>query len=176
MLNIYHILYLLALVAFIQSMPTNSSNSNEEENDYSQRLFSREVRGKIDGATHHIKSAGITYYQRIKQDQCFVEYAGQLLAEMSVLKIRKKIFRVEDCLLERVYQTCGPNLLLMLSVVCRVVEQHKTSNVFSNFKRETSLSSIEHFDSIEDRTKRVITESCCENLCSITELTRYCHR
>jgi hypothetical protein len=175
MLNNYYILCLLALVAFIQSMPTNSSESSEEEKD-SKRFISREIHEKIDGATHHIKSAGVTYQQRIKHEQCFVDYDGQLLAETSVIKIRKKIFRVEDCVLERVYQTCGPNLLLMLSVVCRVVEQHKTSNVYTNFKREASLSSIDHFDITEDKVKRVITESCCENLCSIAELTRYCHQ
>ena len=175
MLNNYNILCLLALVAFIYSMPTNSSDYSEEENEF-KKIFSRTIQEKIDGTTHHIKSAGIYYQQRIKNDKCFVEYDGQLLAETSVIKIRKKIFRVEDCLLERVYQTCGPNLLLMLSVVCRVVEQHKTSNVFTNLKRETSLSFAEHTESTEDRVKRVITESCCENLCSITELTRYCHQ
>jgi hypothetical protein len=156
-------------------MPTNSSDSSEEEK-YSKKLFLRTIEEKIDGTTHHIKSAGINYQQRIKNGKCFVEYDGQLLAETSVIKIRRKIFRVEECLLERVYQTCGPNLLLMLSVVCRVVEQHKTSNVVLNLKRETSLSFVEHAESTEDRVKRVITESCCENLCSVAELSRYCHQ
>jgi hypothetical protein len=172
MLNNYSILYLLVLIALTHCMPTNITDSSEEEED---QIFSRDVHDKIDGTTHHIKAAGVTYRQRINQNQCFVEYEDQLLAENSVIKIRKKVFRVEDCVLERVYHACGPNLLLMLSVVCRVVEQHKLSSPLPNFKREASLTSMFHPDLITDRTKRVISESCCEDLCSISELTRYCH-
>ncbi len=184
MLNNYTILYFLALVAFIQSMPTNTNHHSTEEEEEevhhshedTKQIISREVHKKIDGTMHRIKSAGINYTQRIVNGQCLVEFNNQLLAENSVVKYRKKVFRVEDCLLERVYHACGPNLLLMLSVVCRVVEHHKTSNIYANFKRDASLSSMYQLDSTANREKRVITESCCENRCSISELTRYCHQ
>jgi len=178
MLNSYTILCVFGLIAFIQSIPTSNTDSSGEEedsHDNPKTLFLREVHNKIDGTTHHIKSAGITYRQRINKNQCSVEYNGQLFVENSIIKIRKKVFRVEDCLLERVYHACGPNLVLMLSVVCGVVEKHKTSNTYENFKRESILPSMNHLYSTADRTKRVITESCCENRCSISELTRYCH-
>lgn len=170
MLNNYTILYLLALIALIASIPMDSIDSSDH--DDANTRFSR----GIDGATHHIKSAGVTYRQRVQNDQCFVKYDDQLLAESSVIKIRKKVFRVENCLLERVYHACGPNLLLMLSVVCRVLEQHSPSSSHNQFKRETSLSSDYYLEPTTYKTKRVITESCCENLCSISELTRYCHQ
>jgi hypothetical protein len=180
MLNNYTIVFLLALVAFIESMPKIDTDSTEEEEAIhinTNTIVSREVYDKIHGAIHHIKPAGVTYQQHIKDNECFVEYDGQLLAENSLVKIRKKLFRVENCLLERVYHVCGPNLLLMLSVVCRVIEQHQIPSYESiNFKRETSLLPIDHFDSTAYKKKRIITESCCENLCNVAELTRYCHR
>jgi hypothetical protein len=181
MLNSCTILCILALASFIQSMPMDSNISTETEqqqedsDDSINQLFPRELQDKIDGTTHHIKAAGVTYQQRIIDNQCFVEYDGRLLGENSVIKIRKKVFRVDNCLLERVYHACGPNLLLMLGVVCRVVEQHKISNTLVNLKREANVLPTYYFDPTAHRTKRVITESCCENLCSISELTRYCH-
>lgn len=178
MLKNYTMIYILALVAFIESIPINITESieeNIESNENVDKIYSREIVDKIDGVTHHIKSIGINYQQRINNNQCFVEYDNQLLSENSIIKIRKKLFRVEDCLLERVYHACGPNLILMLSVVCRVVEQHKQTNSLTNFKRQINFNSIFQSDFIKYKTKRVITESCCENLCSISELTRYCH-
>jgi hypothetical protein len=175
----YTILCLLALVALIHSMPTNNIDLTDEEEDSNDnsttKEYSRELHDKIDGAIHHIKAAGVTYRQRITDNRCFVEYDGRLLGENSVIKIRKKTFRVEDCLLERVYHACGPNLLLMLGLVCRVVEQQKSLIASTNFKREATIPSIHYLDPTANRIKRVITESCCENHCSISELTRYCH-
>lgn len=180
MLNYYNILCFLALGAFIQSLPTNDTSSSDEideryaYDDTTQR-FSRNFNDKIDGSVHYIKTAGASYTQRIFNDECFVEYDGKLLAEGSVLKIRKKVFRVEACVLERVYHACGPNLVLMLGVVCRFFGQERTSSPFATLKREATYSILHQLEATANRKKRVITESCCENLCSISELTRYCH-
>ncbi|CAF4655318.1 unnamed protein product, partial [Rotaria sp. Silwood2] len=130
---------------------------------------------RIEGTTQYIKSLGITYRQISKDGQCFVNYDDQLFSENSLIKIRKKLFRVESCLLERVYHACGPRLLLMLSVVCRLVEQNKASDEILNLKRSTNLLSIYEKDSTARRIKRVIAESCCENHCTVSEITRYCH-
>jgi hypothetical protein len=176
MLKYYPILCLIALVTFIQTVSTNDSNSPEKiEDDESTQRFFRSIKDKTDDAKNHIKTAGISYAQRTINDQCFVEYDGKLLAENSVIKIRRKVFRVEDCVLERVYHACGPNLLLMLGVVCRFFEQDKSPNALASLKRDASSSILHHLYPTNNRKKRVITESCCENLCSISELTRYCH-
>jgi hypothetical protein len=179
MLSNYIMLYLLALVAFIQSMPTNNSDYDEEKSDYHDNIqITRDLTDKVDGTIRRIKAAGITYRQRINDEQCLVEYDNQLLTESSVIQIRKKLYQVEDCLLERVFHACGPNLLLMLNVVCRVVEQHlTTTTTLASFKRETQSTLSKHnLRARANKTPRVITESCCEALCTISELTRYCHR
>ena len=175
-LNYYTISCLLALATLLQGMPTNETNSSKDIEEHVPQKFSRNIKNKIDGAVHHIKSAGVYYTQRINKGQCFVEYDGKLLAETSLIKIRRKVFRVEECELERVYHACGPNLLLMLGVVCRFFEKDKSLNAIPNFKRQASSSILPQFDSMTDRGKGVITESCCENRCSISELTRYCHQ
>lgn len=195
---------LIALVAVIHSIPTPVSDnhhihnrnetveSNAIENFLhdvidddeggihpSKRL--REVKNIVDGTLHRVKATGATYRQRLRNGQCLVEYEGQLLSESSVVQIRRKLYRVEDCLLERVFHACGPNLLLMLNVVCRVVEKHQTTAApFLDFRRQTvptpTYSNNRRLRPRASKTPRVITESCCENLCTISELTRYCHR
>lgn len=195
----------MALVAVIQTMPTiydnihSNNNKNNNDSDYDenksflmnnilqddQRLQGnaktlRHIRNLIDDKMHYIKTAGVTYRQRLIDDQCVVEHNGQYLTENSVIQLRKKLYRVENCLLERVFHACGPNLLLMLNVVCRVVEQqHTTTTPITNIQQKSIPASVSFSHRIYPRankTPRVITESCCENLCSISELTRYCHR
>jgi len=199
-MNTYIPLCLIALVAAIQTMPTidenNNNNDNNNNHDYDENksfLINnileddqhyngkavRHLHHTIDGTMHRIKAAGVTYRQRLLDGQCVVEYDGQYLNENSVIQIRKKLYRVENCLLERVFHACGPNLLLMLNVVCRVVEQQQTTTRITPIQRQTIPASVAFIHRIYRRaskTPRVITESCCENLCTISELTRYCHR
>jgi hypothetical protein len=196
-MNSYILLCFIALVATIQTIPTidESTNNNGDENRnilvnndlqdnsrHHQGKVLRHLKHIIDGTIHRIKAAGVTYRQRLRDDQCIVEYDGQYLTENSVLQIRKKLYRVENCLLERVFHACGPNLLLMLNVVCRVVEQHQTTTTtpVPIIRRSTiTPSTAEYFHRFyarANKTPRVITESCCENLCTISELSRYCHR
>ncbi|CAF3344350.1 unnamed protein product [Rotaria sp. Silwood1] len=208
MINSYIPLCLIALVATIQTVSTIDDNNNTNENNSSindinkgflinnkqqddQHDKAKNVRAVhhiIDGKLHRIKAADVVYRQRLRDDQCVVEYGGQYLTEKSVIQIRKKLYRVEDCLLERVFHACGPNLLLMLNLVCRVVEQHQTTTTTTpvpSIRQRTTPTSPLFFRRIyppidrmtrANRVSRVITESCCESLCSLSELTRYCHR
>jgi hypothetical protein len=192
-------LCLIALVATIQTTPITDDNNNnytnpdrnydknknfllhdnlqDDQNYKTQSL--RHLQRIVDGTVHYIKAARVSYRQRLRDDQCLVEYNGQYLTENSVLQLRKKLYRVEDCLLERVFHACGPNLLLMLNVVCRVVEKHQTTTPIPDIRRQTMPLSRKFNHRLYPRankTPRVITESCCENLCTLSELTRYCHR
>jgi hypothetical protein len=190
-------LCLIALVATIQTTPAiddNTSNYNISDYDENKSLFPndnlqdvqnenpkslRHLNRIVDGTVHYIKAAKATYRQRLRDDQCVVEYNGQYLSENSVIQLRKKLYRVEDCSLERVFHACGPNLLLMLNVVCRVVEKHQTTTPITDLRRQTTRPSRKFNHRLYPRankTPRVITESCCENLCTLSELTRYCHR
>ncbi|CAF1110760.1 unnamed protein product [Rotaria sp. Silwood1] len=160
--------------------PEKIIDSKDEDNYYgdnnnNNKIFTRQIDNRKEDTIQHIKALGITYRQIIKDGQCAINYDGQIFIEGDLMKIRKKQFRIENCLLERVYHACGPKLLLMLSVVCRVVEHNKVSDEILNLKRETNFEFIHHRDSIIDREKRVIAESCCENHCTVSELTRYCH-
>lgn len=199
-MNSYIPLCFVALIAFIQTLPTiDELNNNIDPNDnpdmlinddlqsppYWQSKTLRHLKYVVDGSIHRIKAAGALYRQRLRDEQCVVEYDGQYLTENSVLQIRKKLYRVENCLLERVFHACGPNLLLMLNVVCRVVEQQQLSTTTAipgtNHGQSTnpspSFDLLQHdFRRANKKTPRVITESCCENLCTISELSRYCHR
>ncbi|UJR33806.1 hypothetical protein I4U23_021230 [Adineta vaga] len=203
-MNTYIPLCFVALVAVIQSMPTIdddlinhntshfkniSSNYDDNSNSFIEKFIQveqqheskvlRHLHHLIDGKTYHIKAAGVSYRQRLRDYQCVVEYDGKFLTENSVIQLRKKLYRVENCLLERVFHACGPNLLLMLNVVCRVVEQQQTTTPRTISYRQTvptSKAFIHRISPRANKTPRVITESCCENLCTISELTRYCHR
>lgn len=201
MMNSYIPLCFIALVATIQTMPSivnynrNNNNYNSSKYDdtkshlvnddyqhdqYQNTKTSRHLQRVVNGAIHRIRTAGVTYRQRLRDEQCVVEYDNQYLTENSVLQVRKKLYRVENCLLERVFHACGPNLLLMLNVVCRVVEQQQTTTPMTARRRQTSTTAPLYIHRLYPRASkkspRVITESCCENLCTISELTRYCHR
>ena len=198
-------LCLIALVVAIQSIPTsfsdnyyNNQKNETSESDEIENFFLnddadlvddqmqygrslRQLKTIVDGTTHRIKAAGVSYRQRLRDGQCLVEYDEQFLSENSVVQIRRKLYRVEECLLERVFHACGPNLLLMLNVVCRVVEKHQSTTVpFLDTRRQTVPTPVlynnRRIRPRANKTPRVITESCCENLCTISELTRYCHR
>ncbi|CAF1575822.1 unnamed protein product [Rotaria magnacalcarata] len=205
----------IALVAIIQTVSTidnknnmndksnnNNNNNNDDDdenigfiiatnlqdNEYNNKgKFLRDIHQIIDGQSYRAR-ADVVYHQRLRDGQCLVEYDGRFLTENSVIQIRKKLYRVENCLLERVFHACGPNLLLMLNIVCRAAEKHQKSTT------TTATTAIAFVPNIQQkkmppstlffhrkysqlfRSPRVITESCCENLCTITELTRYCHR
>ncbi|CAF1308160.1 unnamed protein product [Didymodactylos carnosus] len=131
-------------------------------------IHSKEVRSSE--ITHHIKNAGITYTHRIINGQCWIKYNNSLLAEGEILEHRKKLYKVEDCLLERAYHVCGPNILVVLKFVCRLAKKYTeatyktgTSSPLTTFYRHT-------------RSAKILTESCCRNICTIPELTRYCPR
>ena len=157
MLNNSILLLLFLFIAGSASMPANDTD------DYPVgRMQKRDVGKKIDGSVHQIKGSSVNYQQRLQGEQCFVDYQGKLLAENEVMQIQKKMYRVEDCLLERVFHGCGPKLIYMLHIVCRVVEQHAVPRAVAS-------------DSSGSKATRMISESCCQDVCNISELTRYCH-
>lgn len=207
MMNNYIPLCFIALVATIQTVQTIDNNEYNEDyktdnnddmninfliNNDLQDYENREEKIARDVPSRRSK-ADVIFYQRLRNGQCLVEYNGQFLTENTVIQIRKRLYRVENCVLERVFHACGPNLLLMLNVVCRVIEQTTTTSTPStattppatNFQHDAMSSAASFFHrkyphlsrlSRASKTPRVITESCCESLCTISELTRYCHR
>ena len=122
------------------SIPTD----NTEHREPWSKDVRRETRGteaKIDGSVHQLKGSTATYQQRFQDGECSVEYEGRLFAEQQVMQIRNKMYRVEDCLFERVFHACGPTMVYrVLNIVCQVVEQHASPRAVSfDTKRDASM-------------------------------------
>lgn len=86
---------------------------------------------------------------------------GHLLKEGESIEIRGKLYKMEDCALHRAYHACGTYLLQMVSIACEVVGHQKQKN-----------QNINRFRRFLQR--KLLTEACCETLCTVSEMTRYC--
>ncbi len=91
---------------------------------------------------------------------CPVEYGGEKLQEGDIINIKGKLYKVEDCELHRAYHACGTHILIMINIVCQAVEQEKKIAVNKRFPRFVK--------------QKLLTEACCQSLCTISEMTRYC--
>jgi len=92
---------------------------------------------------------------------CTMDYDGRLLKEGESIEIRGKLYKMEDCGLHRAYHACGTYLLQMVSIACEAVQQQKQKNLNTNRFRRFLKS-------------KLLTEACCETLCTVAEMTRYC--
>lgn len=97
----------------------------------------------------------------IKEANCIVEHNGQKLHEGDIIDITGKYYKVEDCGLHRAYHACGTHIIFIINIVCQAVEQHRTAP--PSEKRFTRFAQ-----------QKLLTEACCQNLCTVSEMTRYC--
>ena len=165
---------LLCLFVFIAGCLSVSTIDNEHH-DPRSKAVRRETRGteaNIDGSVHQLLGSTVTYRQRFQDEQCFVEYESKLFAEQQVMRSGKKMYRVEDCLFERVFHVCGSHLLYMLNIVCQSVKKQPASSVAVSFNTKRDALAL---DENGKQSPRMARWSCCKNLCSISELTQYCH-
>lgn len=91
---------------------------------------------------------------------CPVEYDGEKLQEGDIINIKGKLHKVEDCELHRAYHACGTHILIMINIVCQAVEQEKKISINKRLPRFVK--------------QKLLTEACCQSLCTISEMTRYC--
>jgi hypothetical protein len=108
-------------------------------------------------------SAHTTYGKTItpaSQENCAVEHAGQKLTEGDSVDIDGKLYKVEDCELHRAYHACGTHILVIINIVCQAVEQHKIIPPKIRLRRFSK--------------QKLLTEACCQHLCTVSEMTRYC--
>jgi hypothetical protein len=92
---------------------------------------------------------------------CTVAYGGSLLKEGESVEIKGKLYKVEDCGLHRAYHACGTYLLQMVSIACEVIQNPKRTDVHTKRSRRFLQ-------------RKLLTEACCETLCTVSEMTRYC--
>lgn len=95
-----------------------------------------------------------------KKETCTVNYEGQELHEGDSIDIKGKLYKVEDCELHRAYHACGTHILFIINIVCQAVEQERKTSTIKRFPRFVK--------------QKLLTEACCQSLCTISEMTRYC--
>lgn len=114
----------------------------------------------------------------LEQVNCTKQIDGQSIVNGQSIELNGKIYKMEDCQLDRAYHACGKHLLTILSIVCEVI-QHDRRSDSSTFKQIHSMTTSTSTSKIRQRFKRfsrrkLLTEACCLNLCTIQEMTRYC--
>jgi hypothetical protein len=97
----------------------------------------------------------------VSNSSCTVKYGRRLLNEGEKVIIQGKFYKVEDCQLQRTYQTCGTHLWFMINIVCQAIELQKQKTGWQGRARRF----------VE---QKLLTEACCENSCTVSEMTRYC--
>ena len=90
---------------------------------------------------------------------CSYNYGNQTIYEGETIKINGRLYKIEDCQLQRAFQTCRKHLWFMIHIVCSTVEAKKKEH---RCRIRRALNKI------------LLTEACCHNACTISEMTRYC--
>ena len=96
------------------------------------------------------------------QKNCTVKYGKRLLVEDEVITINAKLYKVENCQLQRAFHFCGTHLWYTLNIVCEAIESNpKVEDPFAlRFRRFTR--------------QKLLSEACCLAICTVHEMTRYC--
>ena len=92
---------------------------------------------------------------------CSMDYDGQALKEGQSVEIKGKLYKMEECGLQRAYHACGSYLMQMVSIACELIGHQK--------QKKTSSNRVPRFV-----PRKLLTEACCETLCTVAEMTRYC--
>lgn len=106
---------------------------------------------------------GDAIISRSLTSNCPVKHGAKLLNEGEKVIIRGKLYKVENCQLQRAYQACGPNLWHAIHLVCEAIHQQSKAKKSIVGKRNRRFAKQE-----------LLTEACCENYCTVHEMTRYC--
>ena len=94
------------------------------------------------------------------KQNCTLQHYGQQLKEGDVVDVRGKLYKVEECELHRAYHACGTHILFIINIVCQAVEKQKMNPTKQRFSRFVK--------------QKLLTEACCQSLCTVSEMTRYC--
>lgn len=115
----------------------------------------------------------------LKQLNCSKQIDGRTIVDGESIEINGKIYKMEDGQLDRAYHACGKHLLTILSIVCELIQHDQRSDSSSVKSVHSMTTSSPSTSNIRQRFKRfsrrkLLTEACCLNLCTIQEMTRYC--
>jgi hypothetical protein len=90
---------------------------------------------------------------------CVLRHDDSLLKEGDEVAIITKLYKVENCQLQRAYQACGAQLWVAVNIVCEGIDEqkHKYTNRFRRFSQE-----------------KLLIESCCLRTCTVHEMAQFC--
>jgi hypothetical protein len=106
-------------------------------------------------------NAGRVLIPSLNENNCALEHGNRLLNEGEKLMVNGKLYKVEDCHLQRAYQTCGTHLWFMINIVCGAIDVQKQKTKYDNRVRRFAQETL-------------LTDACCDNSCTVAEMTRYC--
>ncbi len=98
---------------------------------------------------------------RSSDANCTLQSGNYLLKEGDKTLVNGKLFKVEECNLQRAYQTCGTHLWFMINIVCGAIDVQKQKTKYDNRVRRFAQETL-------------LTDACCDNSCTVAEMTRYC--
>lgn len=101
------------------------------------------------------------FISSIPDRSCTLKYGKRLLKEGNEISINGKLYKVEDCNLQRAFQACSTHLWFMLNIVCERVKSQKHKHRYNDLIRRFTQ-------------EKLLSEACCENSCTVTEMSRYC--
>ncbi|CAF0851875.1 unnamed protein product [Adineta steineri] len=93
-------------------------------------------------------------------EPCTMSHNGTLLHEGDIIGIKGKLYKFEDCGLHRAYHVCGTQIMSIISIVCQAL-----------YKEKPSLPGIRYSRFVR---QKLLTEACCHDVCTVSEMTRYC--
>ena len=94
--------------------------------------------------------------------ECTLKHGNRLLKEGDKITVSDKLYKVEECQLQRAYQTCGTHLWFMINIVCEAIDKQKP---------RTSAIRIPSRRFAEEK---LLSDACCDHACTVNEMTRYC--
>jgi hypothetical protein len=94
-------------------------------------------------------------------NSCTVKHGNGFLKEGEGIIIRRKLFKVEDCHLQRAYHACGARLWFVVNMVCVAIELDEATKRINKYIRRFTQ-------------EKLLTEACCSSTCTISEIVRYC--
>lgn len=90
--------------------------------------------------------------------ECSLKHGFRSLKEGEKITIQDKLYKVEDCQLQRAYQTCGTHLWFMINIVCEAIDKQKP-------RKQRKRRFVE---------EKLLSDACCDHACTVNEMTRYC--
>ena len=93
--------------------------------------------------------------------ECTLKHGNRLLKEGDKISVNDKLYKVEECQLQRAYQTCGTHLWFMINIVCEAIDKQKPRSSLRTPARRFA-------------EEKLLSDACCDHACTVNEMTRYC--